>query len=68
MSKIHASHYEWIVNDDGLTVGAVVTTHWCRGAIMDVYLDIHRQSPKTKRVYEGEFMTIVETYLHEPTD
>jgi len=63
MSKIHASHYEWIVNDDGLTVGAVVTTHWCRGELMDTYLRLHRESPKTVSVYEGEFMTIVEVRI-----
>ena len=65
MSRLAASHFEWIVNDDGLTKGAVVTTHWTRGDMMAHYLRLHRESPKTVSVYEGEFMTIVETYLHE---
>ena len=63
MSKIHASHYEWIVNDDGLTTGAIVTTHWTRGSMMDTYLRLHRESSKTVSVYEGEFMTIVEVRI-----
>ena len=62
--KIHATHYDWIVRD-GLTKGAIVTTHWCRGDMMETYLRLHRESPKTVSIYEGEFMTIVETYLHE---
>ena len=65
MSSLTTQHYEWIVGDDGLTKGAVVTTHWTRGAMMETYLRLHRESPKTTSVYEGEFMTIVETYLHE---
>ena len=63
--KLVTTHYDWIVNDDGLTKGAVVTTHWTRGDMMQTYLRLHRESPKTVSVYEGEFMTIVETYLHE---
>ena len=63
--KIHTTHYDWIVDEDGLTKGAVVTTHWTRGDMMATYLKLHRESPKTVSVYEGEFMTIVETYLHE---
>lgn len=64
MSNITTMHYDWIVRD-GLTKGAFVTTHWTRGDMMETYLRLHRESPKTVSVYEGEFMTIVETYLHE---
>lgn len=63
MSSITATHYGWIVDDDGLTKGAVVTTHWLRGDMMETYLKLHRESPKTVSVYEGEFMTIVEVKL-----
>ena len=65
MSRLVANHFEWIQNEDGLTKGAVVTTHWTRGDMMETYLRLHRECPKTVSVYEGEFMTIVETYLHE---
>mgnify|MGYP001192764686 FL=1 len=65
MSNVTATHFDWIVDDDGLTKGATVTTHWLRGEMMQHYLKLHRESPKTASVYEGEFMTIVETYLHE---
>ena len=65
MSNVTATHYDWIVDDDGLTKGAAVTTHWTRGEMMQHYLKLHRESPKTASVYEGEFMTIVETYLYE---
>ena len=66
--KLHATHYEWIVNDQGTTKGAIVTTHWTRADMMRNYLKLHRESPKTVSVYEGEFMTIVETYLHDIGD
>ncbi len=63
MSDVHTSHFNWLVNDDGLTTGAIVTTHWTRGPMMQAYLRLHRESPKTVSVYEGEFMTIVEVRL-----
>ena len=63
MSNLHTAHYDWIVDDDGLTTGAIVTTHWTRGCMMQAYLRLHRESPKTVSVYEGEFMTIVEVHL-----
>ena len=64
MSSLTATHYEWIVNDEGITKGAVVTTHWTRNDMMETYLRLHRDDPRTKSIYEGEFMTIVETYLN----
>ena len=65
MSNVTAKHYEWIQDDDGLTKGAFITTHWTRGDMMETYLSAHRNDPKTKSIYEGEFMTIVEVYVHE---
>ncbi len=60
MSNVHTAHYEWLHNDEGLTTGAIVTTHWTRGPMMQAYLRLHRESPNTVSIYEGESMTIVE--------
>lgn len=65
MSSLTSTHYEWITNEYGLTTGAIFTTHWTRGDMMETYLRLHRDDPRTVSIYEGEFMTIVETYLHE---
>ena len=68
MSKINASHYEWITNDDGLSIGAVVTTHFTRGPIMEEYLKLQREDPKCVEIYEGEFMTICKVAILRAED
>jgi hypothetical protein len=51
------------LDEDGLTCGATITTHFTRGEVMDTYVDLHRKDPRTKDIYVGEFMTIVEVSL-----
>ena len=45
MSSLTSTHYEWITNEYGLTTGAIFTTHWTRGDMMETYLRLHRDDP-----------------------
>jgi len=68
MSNIHASHFDWITNDDGLNIGAVVTTHFTRHEIMREYLRLQREDPKCVEIYEGEFLTICKVAIFNAED
>ncbi len=68
MSKIHAQHYDWITDGDGLSIGAVITTHFTRGPVMDEYVKLQHKDPKCVEIYEGEFMTVCKVAIFKAED
>ena len=63
MSDILATHYDFHLDNNGLTCGCTITTHFTRGGIMDAYVELHRKDERTTDIYVGEFMTIVEVNM-----